>query len=60
MTDNQRMVYGGYLRQLDEDGVYPDEDAEIGIVERSWRWADRNPDRAKKSAEQKGEPQENE
>lgn len=37
-----------------EDGFYHDTE-EIGIIERSWRWADRNPERAKKQPQKKGD-----
>lgn len=37
--------------KFDEDDVYSDSDAELDLVERSWRWADLNPERAKASAE---------
>ena len=40
---------------FEEDGVYPVPDNEIGIVERSWRWAYRNPERVKKQPQKKGD-----
>ena len=58
MTDYQRMIYGGYLCKLDEDGVYPDEDAEIAVIDRARLRGYEVPDQSKRRPGKKGDQRE--
>lgn len=46
LTSDERRAYGSRLREVFGIGE-DEEDTELDAVERTWRWADENPDRAK-------------